>query len=70
MSEALARILVTVAEAYGLVGIAFAVPFVLRGAGVLTPVAKEGTWGFRLLILPGSATLWPYLLYRWVRASR
>ena len=70
MSEALARALVTIAEAYAAAGLVFSVPFVLRGAGVLTPVAKEGTWGFRILILPGSATLWPYLLYRWVRAGR
>jgi hypothetical protein len=70
MSETVARWLLTVAGAYALAGIAFAIPFVWRGAGVLEPVAREGTWGFRLLILPGSATLWPYLLYRWVRAGR
>jgi hypothetical protein len=48
----------------------FAIPFVWRGAGAVEPVAREGTWGFRLLILPGSATLWPYLLYRWWKANR
>jgi len=70
MSEGMARLLLAVAGAYALVGVGFAIPFVVRGAGVLEPVAREGTWGFRLLILPGSATLWPYLLYRWVRARR
>jgi hypothetical protein len=70
MSEGVARLLLGVAGAYALAGVAFAVPFVIRGAGVLEPVAREGTWGFRLLILPGSATLWPYLLYRWWRAGR
>jgi hypothetical protein len=70
MTESTASLLLTAAGAYALAGVAFAVPFVLRGAGVLEPVAREGTWGFRLLILPGSATLWPYLLYRWWRASR
>ncbi len=70
MSEPAAKILMTIFEAYFALGLLFAIPFVLRGAGVVEPVAKEGTWGFRILILPGSATLWPYLLYRWVRASR
>lgn len=70
MSEPAAKILMTIFQAYFALGLLFAIPFVLRGAGVVEPVAKEGTWGFRILILPGSATLWPYLLYRWVRASR
>ena len=29
----------------------------------------SGTWGFRLLILPGAAALWPLLLLRWLRAK-
>jgi len=70
MNEAVARWLVTVAGAYAVAGVLFAIPFVWRGAGAVEPVAREGTWGFRLLILPGSATLWPYLLYRWWRAAR
>jgi hypothetical protein len=70
MSETVARWLLTVAGAYILAGVIFAIPFAWRGAGAVEPVAREGTWGFRLLILPGSATLWPYLLYRWWRASR
>ena len=51
-------------------GVLFAIPFVLRGAGVIDPAAKSGTRGFRLLIVPGSAALWPWLLTRWLRASR
>jgi hypothetical protein len=68
VNEALARGLVALAGGYAAVGVVFAIPFAWRGAGVLEPVAAEGTLGFRLLILPGAATLWPYLLYRWVRA--
>jgi hypothetical protein len=70
MNEAMARGLVTLAEGYALAGAVFAVPFVWRGAGAIEPVAREATWGFRLLILPGALTLWPYLLVRWWRASR
>ena len=31
--------------------------------------ADGATWGFRLLILPGAAALWPVLLSRWLRAG-
>lgn len=70
MSESVARLLVMVAGAYTLAGLLFAVPFAWRGAGALEAVAREATLGFRLLILPGAATLWPILLYRWWRAER
>ena len=52
---------------YALVGLVFGVAFVWRGAARIDPGAAAGTWGFRLLILPGAAALWPLLLRRWVR---
>jgi hypothetical protein len=70
MTETVARGLVAGVAAYVAVGVLFALPFVRRGAGVLEPVAREGTWGFRLLIVPGVVTLWPVLLVRWIRAPR
>lgn len=50
---------------YTLLGVLFAIPFVWIGAGRIDPVAKEGTRGFRLLILPGAIALWPLLAKRW-----
>jgi hypothetical protein len=50
-------------------GLAFAVPFVLVGVNRIDPHAKPGTWGFRLLILPGAVFLWPLLLRRWVSGT-
>jgi len=52
---------------YLAMGFVFAVAFVCFGAGRVDPHAKQGTWGFRLLIIPGAAALWPLLLSRWVR---
>lgn len=52
---------------YLALGLGFAVAFVCLGAGRVDPHAKEGTWGFRLLIIPGAAALWPLLLSRWLR---
>ena len=48
-------------------GLAFAIPFVLVGAGKIDPHAAHGSWGFRLLIIPGTMALWPLLLRRWMR---
>jgi hypothetical protein len=51
-------------------GLIFAILFVLNGAGKVDPHAAHGPWGFRMLILPGAAALWPWLLCRWLAAIR
>ncbi len=56
--------LVRLAGAYLLIGGGFALGFAWRWAARLDPVASHGTWGFRLLILPGATLLWPLLLRR------
>jgi hypothetical protein len=52
---------------YLLCGIIFAVPFAIVGVGKIDPHAANASWGFRLLILPGSTLLWPLLAKRWFR---
>jgi len=56
--------------AYGTIGLLFGLAFILRGAGVLDPIARESSVGFRLMILPGAVGLWPWLLARWAGARR
>lgn len=68
MSHEAAKLLVATAAAYLALGLAFAVPFSLRWAGRLDPVARSGSAGFRLLILPGAMLLWPLLLLKLLRA--
>lgn len=65
----LATWIVRLAGAYLTIGLVFAVPFAYRWAGRLDPVAGHGTWGFRLLILPGAVALWPLLLARLVHGG-
>jgi hypothetical protein len=48
-------------------GFVFAVPFVLFGVKKIDPHAARGSWGFRLLIIPGTAAFWPLLLRRWMK---
>ena len=58
--------LVNILAIYSAVGIVFAIAFVWKGAAKIDPAAVAGTWGFRLLILPGAAALWPILARRWL----
>ncbi len=69
MSIEIANLIVNAGLVYAGLGLVFGLAFVWKGAGRLDPDAARGTWGFRLLILPGSAALWPLLLLRWVRSS-
>jgi len=64
MIESLASVAVTLMAFYALVGLVFAVFFVWSGVGRIDPSAGEGSWGFRLLILPGCVALWPLMLRR------
>ena len=62
-----ARVFVWLLTAYAAVGLVFAIAFVARGIEKLDPVAKETGFGFRLIVLPGVAALWPLLAKRWRR---
>ena len=46
-------------------GLIFAIPFALVGVRKIDPHASHGSWGFRVLIVPGTMVLWPLLLQRW-----
>ena len=69
MSATLAESFVGLLSVYGLLGLLFGVCFVTVGVSRLDPMAKGTGPGFRLLILPGVAALWPLLLYRWLGGS-
>lgn len=69
MLESIARLLIYGAEAYLGLGLAFALAFAFVGAGRIDPQARRGTLGFRLLILPAAAALWPLLAWRWAKGT-
>ena len=54
--------------AYSAAGFVFAAVFVVAGVAKVDPVANGAPIGFRLIILPGVAALWPLMLTRWLRA--
>jgi hypothetical protein len=54
--------------AYAGIGLLVGIAFIVRGIDRLDPVATGSSWGFRLLILPGAAALWPLITRYWWRA--
>ncbi|HEX4349992.1 MAG TPA: hypothetical protein VH251_06385 [Verrucomicrobiae bacterium] len=63
----IAAILLTLLGIYLACGLLFAVPFAFLGVKAIDPHAAHGSWGFRLLMVPGAAALWPLLMKRWLR---
>jgi hypothetical protein len=55
---------------YVVAGLLTAALFVVFGLKHVLPPATTITWPARLLLLPGSFALWPYVLVRWVSALR
>ena len=61
---------VNLLSGYAALGVLFAIAFVTAGISHLDPVAKGSGIGFRLIIFPGVAALWPLLLMRWMEKRR
>ena len=55
---------------YGAVGMAIAGAFVVAGITRVLPEPAAVTIGARVLIFPGAAALWPYVLFRWLKSCR
>lgn len=69
MSQAWAETAVHFVIAYSAVGVLFAAVFLVRGVAKIDPSADGSGWGFRLMILPGVAALWPAMLRRWLQST-
>lgn len=55
---------------YAVAGVAVAAAFVAFGVARVLPEPAPVTVGARILIFPGAAALWPYVLVRWLKARR
>ena len=69
-AESVAAVIVAATQGYLIVGLVFAVVFVLFLAGRVDHAARDATWGFRILVIPGIALLWPLLLIRVLRGRQ
>ena len=55
---------------YLLAGCLFLFPFMIKGINAIDEGAHGGSWGFKLIISPGTIVLWPFLLKKWMRAVK
>jgi hypothetical protein len=53
---------------YAAIGVVTAFAFVTAGVTRVQPASVSV--GARVLILPGAAALWPYVLLRWLKAKQ
>ncbi|MET0632727.1 MAG: hypothetical protein ABWY92_17860 [Xanthobacteraceae bacterium] len=53
---------------YTVAGVVIALAFVIFGVTRVQPMPV--TIGARILIAPGAAALWPYVLVRWLKSAR
>jgi hypothetical protein len=63
----IAAIFLTLLGIYLACGLVFAITFVLSGVKKIDSHAARGSWGFRLLIVPGTMAFWPLLFRRWLK---
>jgi hypothetical protein len=54
---------------YAAAGVAIGVAFVLFGVTRVLAEPVAVTIGARILLFPGAAALWPYVLMRWLRSA-
>jgi hypothetical protein len=69
MALTLARAAVAAFAAYAAIGVLFAIAFTIVGVARVDHEARSASVGFRVLIFPASAALWPILLLRWLRGG-
>jgi hypothetical protein len=55
---------------YAAAGFAVAVAFLALGVTRVLPEPAPVTLDARIVLFPGAVALWPYVLIRWLRASR
>jgi hypothetical protein len=55
---------------YAIVGLCTAGAFVTCGVTRILGTPVSMTAGARILIFPGAAALWPYVLLRWLNSER
>ena len=55
---------------YVIVGLCTAVAFVCFGVTRVLAQPISASLGARVMILPGAAAFWPYVLYRWLASGR
>lgn len=62
-------IILLLAAVYLLLGLVFAIAFVINGVTLVDEGARNTGIAFRLIIIPGCILLWPVMLKKWITAQ-
>jgi hypothetical protein len=62
-------VLIDLLALYAVVGAATALAFVTFGIARVLPAGTLVTLEARVLLMPGAALLWPYVLLRWIKVG-
>ena len=62
-------VLIDLLALYAVLGAATALAFVTFGIVRVLPAGTPVTLGARVLLVPGAALLWPYVLLRWAKTG-
>lgn len=62
-------IMLNIAAIYLLIGLVFALLFLIKGLHRIDAGAEGSGFLFKLLILPGVIAFWPFLANKWIRKS-
>lgn len=62
-----AEIILVLVLAYLACGLAVGLGFVFHGVDRVDKAAQGASFGFRVLILPGTVALWPLMAVKWLR---
>ncbi|MEQ9616520.1 MAG: hypothetical protein RLN60_00625 [Phycisphaerales bacterium] len=69
MSDNAAQLVVTIVAVYAGVGLVVALLFLFLAVKRIDPAANGASRGFRVLVFPGAAALWPVILVKWIRGG-
>jgi hypothetical protein len=61
------EVILIIALFYLLLGVLFVVPFLIKGLTKVDEEALGGTFGFKIIIIPGVIVFWPVLLKKWMK---
>ena len=63
-------IFLTVLAIYFLIGLVFAILFLMGAAKKIDPLMADSKWIVRLLLFPGCIAVWPFMISKLIKASR
>ena len=66
----LIEMFLTVLAVYFGIGVLFGIYFIIKGAVKIDPQLEDSKWSVRLLLLPGTIAMWPFLTSKLLKSKQ